>query len=90
MNPRKSLLDVLRQNNDPLFQELVEKIIEFYEIEDQLRKTIHGRIFSLLYLSDVRYTYRQVSMKTYTSEETVQRYVAEYNELAKIFISKCK
>ena len=91
MNKRKSILESARTSmnlpdNDSKDCErmkiVVEALSRYFEIYDMDNGTIHSQVFSMLYLSQKRYTYKVICEKLHISKNTLVRYVTKYEELA--------
>lgn len=91
MNKRKSVLELARKSNDAPENESaeykrlrmpIESLTNYFEIYDMDNGTIHLRVFSMLYLSQKHYTYREICETLHIGKNTLVRYSAKYEELA--------
>lgn len=95
MYNRKSVLEIVRnidkttetQSEESIrIKRVINKLYIYYKIYDLEHGTLHSKIFNMLYLSDVKYTYKQIEEKLYIGHTTLKRYVKQYERLALLLL----
>lgn len=84
MNKRKGFLDEakINKNIDCKACNLLNILMDYFEIVDLDCGTVHGKIFYMLYLSEEQFSYEIISEKIFVSISTIKRYRIRYEELA--------
>jgi hypothetical protein len=89
MNKRKGILEELIRKCGGLIEldNLLAKILDYYDMDDFIKHTNHYRIFHALYVERKK-NYLQIAIDNHIGENTLSRYVTLYNYIAKRFIEK--
>jgi hypothetical protein len=89
MNKRKGILEELIRQYSGLIEldNLLAKILDYFDIDDFIKQTNNCRIFHTLYVERKK-NYSQIAIDNHIDEETLRRYITSYNYIAKRFIEK--
>ncbi|MCM1195158.1 MAG: hypothetical protein NC332_04405 [Firmicutes bacterium] len=82
MNKRMDFIDLLKINNEiPECRNLLDKLLEYYNLKDIETGGVYGKVFHALYYENYG-TYDEIMYEYCITPVTFHRYRIQYNNLA--------